>query len=101
MIAVYEGKRDVYREGSRGAQLNPNHSHYLLFDDGSDSKFGNEISLRTELIDFISYRRDVDTADIETLTQSQFAVACTSRQISDALLVIQWCVIGPVRESCL
>ena len=51
---VYSGKRDVYREGPIGTQLNPNHSHYLLFDAGEESTFGSEISLRSELLDFIS-----------------------------------------------
>lgn len=66
----YNGERDVYREGPRGVRLNPNYSHYLLIDDGTESDFGREISLRADLLDFISYRRDIEKADWEQLTKN-------------------------------
>ena len=33
----YSGNRDLYYEGPQGTQLNPNHSHYILVDDGTVS----------------------------------------------------------------
>jgi transient receptor potential cation channel subfamily M protein 2 len=30
--------------------LDPNHTHFILVDDGSDSKYGTEIKLRTKLV---------------------------------------------------
>jgi hypothetical protein len=78
---VYSGKRDAYRESSRGAKLNGNHSHYILVDDDTDNgmkgrAYGAEIHIRDELLDFISCRRDIDMVqddvetDLETLTQA-------------------------------
>jgi hypothetical protein len=77
----YSGKRDVYRESSRGASLNGNYSHYILVDDDTDNgkkgrAWGAEIHIRDELLDFISCRRDIDMVrddeetDLENLAQA-------------------------------
>ena len=48
---VYDGKRDIYREGKVGSALNPNHSHYLFVDDESEGKFGRATSIRSDLLE--------------------------------------------------
>ena len=70
----YTGEQDARFEKARGAKLNPNYSHYLLFDGGLDdgqSAWGSEIAFRSELLDFISFRDDADKAktdaDLEDL----------------------------------
>ena len=70
----YTGERDARFEKAQGAKLNPNYSHYLLFDGGLDdgqSAWGSEIAFRSELLDFISFRDDTDKAktdaDLEDL----------------------------------
>eukprot|EP00057_Strongylocentrotus_purpuratus_P015113 XP_011669587.1 PREDICTED: LOW QUALITY PROTEIN: transient receptor potential cation channel subfamily M member 6 [Strongylocentrotus purpuratus] len=40
-----------------GASLDPNHTHFILVDDGSVGKFGVEISLRSQLEKLISSKR--------------------------------------------
>ena len=71
---IYRAERDYYREAKKGTFLDPNHSHYLLVDDGTDNDkkgtaFGCEISLRSELLDFFSFRHDVSEESLETLTR--------------------------------
>ena len=71
---IYRPERDYYREAMRGSFLDPNHSHYLLVDDGTDNDkkgtaWGCEVSLRSELLDFFSYRHDVSEDSLETLTR--------------------------------
>jgi hypothetical protein len=55
---VYDGKRDTSAESTAGCCLDANHSHYIFVDDGSSGAFGREIQLRSELLDFISFRHD-------------------------------------------
>jgi hypothetical protein len=47
------------KASSCGTALDPNHSHYLLVDDGIEGQFGGEIELRSELENFLSYRLDL------------------------------------------
>eukprot|EP01043_Picozoa_sp_COSAG02_P017395 COSAG02_NODE_788_length_17190_cov_18.177403_5_plen_1477_part_00 len=61
----------IYQEANEGpwegVALNPNHSHYLLLDDGyvappneagSTDRWGREVYFREELVDFVSFRYD-------------------------------------------
>ena len=61
MCSIVSGEADP----SKGtAELDRNHSHYLLLDDGSEGKFGHEVAFRGELLDFISFRYDASTLDV-------------------------------------
>ncbi len=42
---------------SSGASLDPNHTHFVLVDDGSVGKYGVEIQLRSKLEKLISQQR--------------------------------------------
>lgn len=53
---VYDGVRGG-DEQEIGTRLNPNYSHYLLVDTGTQGFF-QEIIFRSELLDFISFRHD-------------------------------------------
>lgn len=66
---VYKGQREQ-DESLAGCQLDRNHSHYILIDDGSNAEFGKEVAIRSELLDFISFRHDASTDSIENLTDS-------------------------------
>eukprot|EP01043_Picozoa_sp_COSAG02_P061400 COSAG02_NODE_8247_length_2643_cov_1.407233_1_plen_672_part_10 len=66
---VYDGERGE-NEQMLGTRLNPNHSHYLLVDTGIPG-FSQEVTFRSELLDFISFRHDAKLAkkqsDLENL----------------------------------
>jgi hypothetical protein len=66
----YDGKR-APGEVEVGTQLNRNHSHYVLVDDGTEgaASWGKEIQLRAELTDFISFRHDAVTTSMDHLTR--------------------------------
>lgn len=57
----YSGQTDSRGKHTDGSQLkelillNPNHTHYLAVDDGSNGSFGTEQAFRAELETFISY----------------------------------------------
>ena len=57
-------------EAPTGVQLNPNHSHYLLVDDGTAGEFGREVGFRCDLLDFISFRRDNHIGGLGSLTEA-------------------------------
>eukprot|EP01043_Picozoa_sp_COSAG02_P007836 COSAG02_NODE_241_length_27638_cov_13.101020_11_plen_1515_part_00 len=72
----------VYQEASEGpwegAALNPNHSHYLLLDDGyvappdadgGTDRWGREVYFREELVDFVSFRYDAKPKLHNSLTK--------------------------------
>ena len=65
---VYTGTCDPEKEGPAGARLDPNHSHYVLIDDGTEQTFGSEVALRSELLKFFSFRDDISTCSTEVLT---------------------------------
>jgi hypothetical protein len=65
---IYKGEKGEQEVGPSVA-LNPNHSHYLLVDDGTQGKFGADLSFRQELLDFISFRFDDATVDAMRLTE--------------------------------
>eukprot|EP01051_Picozoa_sp_SAG22_P016110 SAG22_NODE_2214_length_2828_cov_2.586295_3_plen_305_part_00 len=56
-------------EHNVGTQMDANHSHYVLVDDGSNGCFGREINFRSELEDFISFRRDEYAGKVDDLTE--------------------------------
>ncbi len=60
----YTGK-PIPEEGNPGAQLDRNHSHYILLDDATSNRFGREVAFRSELLDFISHRYDVSGMSVE------------------------------------
>ncbi len=51
---IFDRKRDNDSKESPTSAgdslLDPNHTHFILVDDGSDSKYGTEIKLRTKLV---------------------------------------------------
>ena len=59
----------IPEEGNPGAQLDRNHSHYILLDDSTSNQFGREVAFRGELLDFIAYRYDVSDMSVEHIVQ--------------------------------
>ena len=48
--AVYNiGDFETIKKGENKANLDPNHSHFILVDDGSEGKWESEIGFRTKL----------------------------------------------------
>lgn len=48
-VVDYFPEDDCVNEDSKAVSLNPNHTHFLLVDDGSTNEFGKEINFRAEL----------------------------------------------------
>ena len=64
----YTGKA-IPEEGNPGAQMDRNHSHYILLDDATSNRFGREVAFRGELLDFLSYRYDVSGMTVEHIVE--------------------------------
>jgi hypothetical protein len=64
----YDGKK-AGEEAGAGTPLDRNHSHYLFVDNNSNGQFGGEISFRSELEDFISFKHDDSIDKLEVLSE--------------------------------
>ena len=69
--AKYRAKETKIR---RQSPLDPNHSHFILVDDGTQHKFGVEISLRARVEKKISQLRTGDGKE-----SKQLLLLCSSR----------------------
>ena len=69
---LYDGyARDGEVEGPPSflSEIDRNHSHYIFVDDDTENEFGKEVAFRSELEDFISFRRDANDERISRLTE--------------------------------
>lgn len=64
----YTGE-NIPEEGKMGAQLDSNHSHYILLDDATQNRWGREVAFRGEMLDFLSYRYDVSGLTMESIAE--------------------------------
>ncbi|KAL5018231.1 hypothetical protein ScPMuIL_003953 [Solemya velum] len=65
--AVY-ALEDVYvQAGKKDVPLDHNHTHFMLVDDGTENKFGKEISFRAELENFISSKVETGVAENQSV----------------------------------
>ena len=66
----YDGIAATPGDKSEMVTLNPNHSHYICVDNGTEGAFGVEIAFRTELEAFIScYDYDARSLSLSDLTE--------------------------------
>ena len=59
-VSFYTQQKDYFFEKTKKEKygyLDPNHSHYILVDNGTVGQFGNEIDLRALLEDAIGKRK--------------------------------------------
>ena len=53
LYVTYFPNRKKYQENEHLISLNPNHSHFLMIDDGSANKFGRAYTFRNNFIDYL------------------------------------------------